>query len=292
MSICLICGLEAKSDKGLSRHIYSSHEMDCEQYTLQYIHGGVAPLCKCGCGRDVKYNGDKVFQYREFCKGHFEEGHWGDLKDRSKHEKKGVTRRAKFASGELTPTWLGKNCVEIYGQEWLDERTTKINAKYDSKRRSETMSNVPKSKEHVESWKKAMIKYWEDPAFRERLSTLKIEYIKTKHKHYTSKLETLFADTYLIPNAIKFERFYYAKEIKSFYDFYLPELNVIIETDGDFWHCNPRIFPEPKYACQFKNLAKDKIKTQWCLDNGIKLIRIWEYDIHNNPDYILSLLKR
>ena len=59
------------------------------------------------------------------------------------------------------------------------------------------------------------------------------------------------------------------------FDFYLPELNTCIEYDGiqhfmkvNYWGGNISLSSQQK---------RDKIKTQFCLDNGIKLIRI-RYD--------------
>ena len=67
------------------------------------------------------------------------------------------------------------------------------------------------------------------------------------------------------------------------FDFYLPDHNICIEYDGqqhydiiDFSGKNQKRAEE-----QFKQTQKkDNIKTQYCLDNNIKLIRIpyWEFD--------------
>ena len=67
------------------------------------------------------------------------------------------------------------------------------------------------------------------------------------------------------------------------FDFYLPDYNVCIEYDG-IQHHKPVDFGSKgqSYAEeQLKyNQKKDNIKTQYCLDNNIKLIRIpyWEFD--------------
>jgi very-short-patch-repair endonuclease len=114
------------------------------------------------------------------------------------------------------------------------------------------------------------------------MSQTAIQRILKTDQNHTSKLEKTFANILDILD-IEYKQFYYAKDIKAFYDFYLPDYNVIIEVDGDFWHCNPNSkHNTPKYETQKRNLVKDAIKTQWALDNGYKLLRFWENDINNN----------
>lgn len=113
------------------------------------------------------------------------------------------------------------------------------------------------------------------------MSNTAIENIIKTDRNHTSKLEKTFANILDLLD-IKYTTFFYAKEIKAFYDFYLPESNTIIEVDGDFWHCNPIKFPLPKYESQKKNLIRDKEKEQWVKDKGYKLLRFWEDDINNN----------
>lgn len=64
-------------------------------------------------------------------------------------------------------------------------------------------------------------------------------------------------------------------------DFYIPELNLIIEVFGDYWHSNPR-----KYGNGFKNLSniqrnikhKDGKKIQRMAAENFSLMIVWEYD--------------
>ena len=41
---------------------------------------------------------------------------------------------------------------------------------------------------------------------------------------------------------VKYVRQFEAKDIGRFYDFYLPDSNLIIEVDGDYFHSNPLIY--------------------------------------------------
>jgi len=63
------------------------------------------------------------------------------------------------------------------------------------------------------------------------------------------------------------------------FDFYLPELNVCIEFDGEQHFIFPNYYHKTKQDFKDKQL-RDKIKTEYCEKNNIKLIRIpyWDKD--------------
>ena len=78
---------------------------------------------------------------------------------------------------------------------------------------------------------------------------------------------------------------------KLIFDFYIPSLNTCIEYDGE-GHYKPFRFNKDKETMQKKleeTQIRDAIKTQYCKDNNIKLIRIpyFEFD---NIDEILKCL--
>lgn len=74
---------------------------------------------------------------------------------------------------------------------------------------------------------------------------------------------------------------------KGRFDFYLPELNIIIEYDGiQHFQQGKGVFDnEEKFQ---KTQISDAIKTQWCIDNNIHLIRIpyTKYDTLTIQDLI------
>jgi DNA mismatch endonuclease (patch repair protein) len=76
-------------------------------------------------------------------------------------------------------------------------------------------------------------------------------------------------------------------------DFYLPEENVMIECDGDFWHCNPDDFDENFYNKSNGKFAwqiweQDKIRTKKLKQLGYKIFRFWEKDIISDLDRCLA----
>ncbi len=84
----------------------------------------------------------------------------------------------------------------------------------------------------------------------------------------------------LIESDIKFETQFEINFNKTFrlYDFYLPELNLLIEADGDYWHGNPNKF-KILNEVQLLNKNNDVFKNNLAKENGYNLIRFWETDI-------------
>lgn len=77
------------------------------------------------------------------------------------------------------------------------------------------------------------------------------------------------------------------------FDFYLTEYNLYIEVDGDYFHSNPKVFPNgPKTKTQKVNFYRDKKKNQYCTDNNLKLVRFWEFDILNKPETVKCKLQK
>ena len=69
-------------------------------------------------------------------------------------------------------------------------------------------------------------------------------------------------------------------------DLYFPELNKGIETNGDYWHCNPLIY-ESTYINRKGKTAeeiwkKDNEKYELAKQKNIELLIIWEYDWTHN----------
>lgn len=113
---------------------------------------------------------------------------------------------------------------------------------------------------------------------------------KPHPKYGTSKLEKRFAKEFLDKLGIKYEEQFEAKDIKRFYDFFLPDYRVLIEIDGDFYHGYGKLHEE-KNPMQKKNARVDEIKNEWAAMHGIPLIRIWEHEINETPEKVLNMLR-
>jgi G:T-mismatch repair DNA endonuclease (very short patch repair protein) len=80
-------------------------------------------------------------------------------------------------------------------------------------------------------------------------------------------------------------------------DIYIPELNLILEYFGDYWHCNPKKY-KPEYFNQKKGLTAeqiwdyDKKKVDLITEFGYNLEVIWESDLKHDNKKILEILKK
>lgn len=111
-----------------------------------------------------------------------------------------------------------------------------------------------------------------------------------KHLYGTSKLEQDFAREYLDVIGVKYIYQFEAKDIGRFYDFFLPEENLLIEVDGNYYHSYGLTY-EQMSPMQKRNKRVDELKDKWALMHSIPLLRFWEHDIRNNPELIFNQLK-
>lgn len=126
---------------------------------------------------------------------------------------------------------------------------------------------------------------------KEEIIKRNIERSKKPHPKYgTSKLEKKFAKEFLEKLGIKYEEQFEAKDIKRFYDFFLPDYRTLIEVDGSWFHSYGLIYEEMN-PMQKRNARVDEIKNEWAALHGYPLIRIWEHDINENPQKVLDMLR-
>lgn len=134
----------------------------------------------------------------------------------------------------------------------------------------------------------------------------------------TSKLETYFAKNFLNKFGVRYVYEYEAKDIGRFYDFAIVAISedsdvvieekngiasisqqyndvrpcLIIEVDGSYFHSDPRLVEEYEMnAMQKRNRIIDEYKDDWCRVHHIPILRIWEYDIRNNPDFVMEQIR-
>ncbi|MDO4975538.1 MAG: hypothetical protein Q4E61_04415 [Alphaproteobacteria bacterium] len=76
-------------------------------------------------------------------------------------------------------------------------------------------------------------------------------------------------------------------------DNYLPDYNLIIEVNGDYWHSSPLFYEYNSLNDVQKNrIPKDKAKHTYIKNNyGIEILYLWEYDLINNKDLCKKLIQ-
>ena len=82
-------------------------------------------------------------------------------------------------------------------------------------------------------------------------------------------------------------------------DIYLPDLQLAIEYNGDYWHANPKYYSEDE-TINIKGTEylvseiwkRDQKKLEYCNDKNITLVTIWEDDWTNNKNKIKNKIKK
>ena len=70
-------------------------------------------------------------------------------------------------------------------------------------------------------------------------------------------------------------------------DFIICGTRMIIEVQGDYFHCNPFIYTNgPKDEIQIKHIVRDYYKKCYFMSRGYDILYIWEKDINENPDKV------
>jgi very-short-patch-repair endonuclease len=237
-------------------------------------YSGIKPTCKCGCGQETRYE-RKLKDFCQWIHGHQAKvkGHFGDPKNIKRVEKIISTRKQKFESGEYD---------HVLKAIKENRKDPELGAKI-----SKGAKGIAKPKP-----KNFGVGRIQSEITRQKMSESAIENILKIGKVKRSNLEYKF-EGILQTLFVEFIHSFYIKEVKKIYDFYLPEFNVLIEIDGDFWHCNPNTkYAIPECKTQELNIENDKIKNKWAFDNNYKLLRFWEYDINNNLSQVIETLKK
>ncbi len=67
------------------------------------------------------------------------------------------------------------------------------------------------------------------------------------------------------------------------YDIYVPSINTLIEVNGDFWHCNPKLMTDEEWLKIRPSLnevrERDKNKARVAEEHGLRLVTLWESDL-------------
>jgi G:T-mismatch repair DNA endonuclease (very short patch repair protein) len=136
---------------------------------------------------------------------------------------------------------------------------------------------------------KARIAYWNSKSHDEKSSLLK-NFIQAGQKHNKkskgTKIENWVNDI-LQEFAIDIKR---NEPYDSFnIDFIINDF-LGIECYGDFWHCNPKLYPADYFNKSLKMTSvekwtKDELRIKNCESKGLTILIVWEYDIKNCPEY-------
>lgn len=283
--ICKECEKEFSTIKGLGSHRFQKHGIKPHKTYNEYVLDGEQQKCKCGCGEIPKFL-SITKGYRDYIWGHQARisNNWGHNPEAQKKSKE--TQREMYQNGELVIWNKGltkedprvKDNIEKITQN--PERNRKI---------SEALTGRETTEEAKQKLREKANKRWSDPKEREKQRHNRLEYFKSQKIKEKSQLEYNFEKILDLLNIEYENQFRFEGYL---FDFKIKEKNILIEVDGDFFHCNPDVHGEPKYDIQENTINNDKNKNTIVETSEYKLLRFWENDINNNPDEVIKELKQ
>ena len=287
--ICKICDKEFSTINSIRSHSVQKHNMSAEDVYVKYILNDVTPKCECGCGEKPPFI-TVTKGFSRFIQSHHNrvKGKNNFHKNPETHRKAIETQKKNWKEGKYKGWWEDRTPETIAKIEGI--KTKLRNDKERGRKISEKLKGVPKTEESKrklsETQKKRFI---DNPSLKEQLSKRRIKWLKTKQSNKKTKLEIKF-ETLLSLLNIEFK---YQYEFKyRLFDFYIPTKNILIEVDGDFYHCNPNSkHKEIIYETQSLTKKNDEYKNQLCENHNITLLRYWEKDINERPEWVISDLK-
>ena len=277
---CPYCDREFKTYNGLTKHMfkYNAHGdgITREKLLADVRYGGVRPTCKCGCGSytDISYEGGAHFT--DYIKGHQSRVHnnWGHNDEAIR--KSSETRKRQYAIGSRIIWNKGVSWKDSYSNEKILELRKKIYTKDRNKKVSNALKVICSTDEHREM-------------MHERMQGL----MMNRKFSISSNMESTFIDEAIKPLGIEFERQHYINDIRQYCDIYIPSKKTIVEFNGDFWHANPLTYDRNslRYKSQIVKVEKDEKKREYCEQNGISMIEIWERDYKEDKNKIINELR-
>lgn len=288
--ICDICQKECEGINSLRSHSIQKHNISAEEIYVNYILNGIKPKCECGCGEIPNFISIGK-GYSKFIKYHHNRvpGKNNYHKNPETHQKAINTQKKNWKEGKYKGWWEDKTPETINKIESIKKKLR--NNKERGVRISKKLKGVPKSQESkIKNSKTQKKRYKDNPKLKENQSKKRIKWLKTKLSNKKTKIETKFESILILLN-IEYEYQYEFK--KRLFDFKINNKNILIEVDGDFYHCNPNTkHSEVMYESQKLTKKNDDYKNLLCKNNGMKLLRYWEKDINERPDWVILELKK
>ena len=284
---CEICDKDFDSLWGLSSHNVKKHDIKPQETFIKHNLEGISPKCNCGCGETPSFLGIKK-GFRDFIHGHASRinNNWGHNTDAQKKSKD--TQRRLYGSGELV---IWNKGLTKDDDKRLDYGEKISNNLERNKKISEYRKGRKRPQHVLDSLDKGMREYWSKEENREKQRKKRVKYLKDYQYNNKTILESRFGD---LLESIGVD-FIFQYTICGFnFDYYLPKYDLVIEVDGDFYHCNPIKYPNgPIYETQKTTIKNDDKKNKICeSSNGLTLLRFWETDINDKPEWVIGELKR
>ena len=287
---CKICQKECAGLNSLRSHSIQKHNISSEQIYIDYVLNGVKPTCECGCGKTTKFL-SVGRGYSKFIQSHHNRvpGKNNFHKNPNTHQKAIETQKKNWKEGKYVGWWENKTPETLEKIEGIKEKLR--NDKERGKKISKKLKGVPKTEiSKIKNSESQKIRYKNNPKLKEDASIRRIKWLKSTLSNKKSKLESKFET---ILNLLNIEYEFQHEFQKRLFDFKIKDKNILIEVDGDFYHCNPNTkHSEVLYETQSLTKKNDNYKNTLCQNHGMILLRYWEKDINERPEWIISELKK
>ncbi|WP_047155281.1 endonuclease domain-containing protein [Aneurinibacillus tyrosinisolvens] len=276
--ICLLCREEFSHNKQgrFTSHLIHIHGMNLHEYLLRYYYAKEDLICHNPiCTKTVKLRRGVP---NLFC-------------TTSCHKKMDRVRSCevcgkKFAKEDMRVKTCSKKC----GQKLISSQVSLWHKKMPKEYKLKHFSIIGKktaetrrgnyrppwnkgktgiySEETIQKIRQAALRQFERESFR-----------KTRIEHIMEELLSSLNVEY---------RYSFQLENRQ-YDFILRDYKLLIECDGDYWHCNPKFYPVPK-RWQMERRKIDELKDEIAKRNGYQILRFWEDTILNNLNEVERII--
>ena len=189
-------------------------------------------------------------------------------KDKAIHRKNNKEMYKKITKKRLLTMKKKDNFYRPIGDLNVSKRP-EVKEKYRLAKLGKSPINKGKNKNNYEPLKRVSEKfkllYSKDDLLRNKIKKARAKQIlPTKDTTIEVKIQN-----FLKKLNIEFFTHQYIREIEHSYqcDILIPNMNLVIECDGDYWH---------KYPI---GLEKDHIRTKELIEKGFKVLRLWECEI-------------
>jgi len=186
--------------------------------------------------------------------------------------------------------WINKGYTEEEAKEKLKERQRTFTLDKCIKKYGKEKGFDVWRKRHEEWSKKIEAKYRNgefSKMCKHNYSNIELEFLE----ELLDKLNTNEKYYCALDNQKQFFRHFKENQQTYAYDFVMGKK--IIEFNGDYWHCNPKIYEADYYHKMIKCTAKekwefDKTKKELIEKYGYKVMIVWEYDYRKNPEITIN----
>jgi len=210
----------------------------------------------------------------------------------------GIRPKCKCGCGEYTEIRYDGG---IHFADYMHGHHSRIHNNWGHNEQAKIHSAETRRKQYLlgerDQWNKG--KSWEETYSEEEIKRLtkihrdKIYRMLTETEFsLSSKKETEFIERCVKPLGVEYDTQYYLKDLHHFCDVYIPSKNMIIEFQGDYWHGNPNKYSNDELSeFQKKKVTKDNELREYCSENGINLIEVWESDYDKDYSGVKALLE-